>query len=74
MGSVWTLLAFGLVGMLATSVLVGLAVGAILGQISREITGLLHSEPWPSGSNVTTVSLRDAAAMSSRGTRSMPAA
>jgi hypothetical protein len=45
MGSVWTLLGFGFVGMLILSVLVGLAIGAILGQISREVSRLLEFEP-----------------------------
>jgi hypothetical protein len=43
--SVWTLFTIGLVGLLTLSVLVGLSLGAILGQISREISHLLDSEP-----------------------------
>ncbi len=42
--SVWALLAFGLVGLVTVSVLVGLSLGAILGQISREISYVLDSE------------------------------
>jgi hypothetical protein len=42
--SLWTLLAFGLVGFFTVSVLVGLSVAAILGQVSRELSSLLDPE------------------------------
>jgi hypothetical protein len=41
-----TWIAIGAATMLALSVLVGLAVAAILGRISREISELHEMEPW----------------------------
>jgi hypothetical protein len=41
-----TWIAIGAATMLAVSVLVGLAVAAILGRISGEISELLEVEPW----------------------------
>ena len=54
--SLWPLLGVGLVGLVTLSVLVGLSVGAILGHISREISDLLDSEPWPPDATVATIS------------------
>jgi hypothetical protein len=61
--SVWALFAFGVVAFLCLSVLVGLSVSSILGQISREISCLL-AEPSGVGLEQT----------SSRWTLSSPAA
>jgi hypothetical protein len=72
--SLWPLLGIGFAGLAALSMLVGLSVSAILGQISSEITELLDSQPWPSESTVATTPLRRAARMGSHGTRSKPAA
>jgi hypothetical protein len=72
--SLWPLVGIGLAGLAALSLVVGLSVSAILGQISREITDLLDSEPWPSDMTVATLPLRGAARMGSHGTRSKPAA
>ncbi len=68
--SVWAVLAFGLVGLLTFSVLVGLSLGAILGQISREISDLLESEPWQRVTTVETGSPAEAARIGSRSSRS----
>lgn len=43
--SLWPLLGIGLAGLAALSVFVGLAIGAILGQISRAVSQLLEFEP-----------------------------
>jgi hypothetical protein len=43
----WTFLTIGLVALFGVSVLVGLCVAAILGQIGREASYLLDSESWP---------------------------
>jgi hypothetical protein len=72
--SLWPLVGIGLAGLAALSLVVGLSVSAILGQISREITDLLDSEPWPAESTVATIPLLKAARMGSHGTRSKPAA
>ena len=42
----WTVIGAG--ALLGFSVLVGLAVGSILGSISREVSELLEMEPWSS--------------------------
>jgi hypothetical protein len=44
----WTWAVIGVTALLALSVLVGLAVGAILGSITREVSELLEMEPWSS--------------------------
>jgi hypothetical protein len=44
----WTWAVIGATALLALSVLVGLAVGAILGSISREVSELLEMGPWSS--------------------------
>lgn len=44
--SLWELLGLGSAVLLSLSVLVGLGVGAILGQIGRDVSGLLESESW----------------------------
>lgn len=41
----WAVLVIGLVGLLGLSVVVGLSIGSMLGQISREISSLLDADP-----------------------------
>ena len=72
--SLWPLLGVGLVGLVTLSVLVGLSVGAILGHISREISDLLDSEPWPPDATVATISRGRAARKGSGWELSEPAA
>lgn len=72
--SLWALLAFGLVGLVTVSVLVGLSLGAILGQISREMSDLLESESWQRVTTVATSSPRGTARNGSRGKLSAPSA
>ncbi len=72
--SLWALLAFGLVGFVTVSVLVGLSLCAILGQISREMSDLLESESWQRVPTVKTSSPGGAARTGSRRKLSAPAA
>lgn len=44
----WAWIVIGASAVLGLSVLVGLAIGAILGSISREVSELLEIEPWSS--------------------------
>jgi hypothetical protein len=46
--SAWLWLIVGVAAFLAISVLVGLAIAAVLGHISREVSELLDSGPWTS--------------------------
>jgi len=45
---VWTWIVIGSATVLALSVVASLAVAAILGRISREVSELLEPEPWAS--------------------------
>jgi hypothetical protein len=44
----WAWIVIGAGAVLGLSVLVGLAVGTVLGSISREVSELLEIEPWSS--------------------------
>jgi hypothetical protein len=46
--TMWVWIGVGLAGLLAASLLVGLAIARILGTIGDEITELLEAEPWTS--------------------------
>ncbi len=46
--TLWAWLAVGAAGALGVSLLVGLAVGAVLGTIGREIDELVEAESWAS--------------------------
>jgi hypothetical protein len=70
----WAALVLGLVGLFTVSVLVALSVGAILGQISREVTDLLDAEPWQQDATVATGSSNRPAQLESYAKRSLPAA
>lgn len=71
--SAWMFVAVG-IGLLTVSVLVGLSLGAILGQISREISDLLESEPWQPVTSVETGSPGEPARIGSPRRLSAPAA
>jgi hypothetical protein len=46
--SVWLWVLIGVAALLIPSLIVGLFVAAVLGRISREVSGLLEAEPWAS--------------------------
>lgn len=46
--TVWVWIGVGLAGLLAASLLVGLAIARILGTIGDELAQLLEAEPWTS--------------------------
>jgi len=70
----WSVLVLGLAGALGFSALVGLAVGAILGQVSREVTDLFESDPWQLEPTVAWSATDPAASIGGPARLSLPAA
>jgi hypothetical protein len=52
MVALWMWIAVGVSAALGLSAVVGLALGAILGQIAREVSSLLENGPWAAAPSV----------------------